>query len=692
MNYEILIKNNCFYDQLKEIKPKLIICDSNVLVEYSKVEYIETSEAGKNFDLYFQCIAIFEKYNINRNDFVMFVGGGVLIDVASFAAATYKRGIKYINVPTTTLSMIDSSVGSKNGLNYNGQKNLIGTFNDPFKVIIDTCFLKTLDQRNFNNGMAEAIKIGYLSNEQIICELEEDNVNVEKVIELSVLEKLKYVKRDREDHGYRNYLNFGHTFGHAIESLDNFQSILHGEAVSIGMVIASGYNFRLIQLLNKFDLPTKLPASIKIKEMVALMQGDKKNTSNLIRIILKNPELKNVELEPEQVISLIDKSVIINNKHFKQSVTVNKSKSHLHRILAAILATRGKTTIDFDAVNDLSDDVIQSINVLKAVGCKIEINENQMYVDASTLKKPEEAIFIYKSATTYRIFAPLLCGLFDQVEITLDEQLASRPHTVFTKYITNDIHQIPFEQSMYEIDGSLSSQFISGYIFALIAKSIKSEIHIQGEITSRPYIEMTLEIAREFGVTIDFCNNVIKIIGFEQRKIGRISPEPDYSSLGYFTAYNYLCEINGITSQLQVKDKYTSSKQADSILPQIINNLEIDMSDCPDLLPTLVIVGLLNKRGIKLTNTKRIKYKECDRIEAMINNLADLDAIEKTDNSLIVNPVSKISGRNINTYGDHRIAMAFTILAPFCTGEIVIDDRNVIDKSFPMFFKQLIKE
>lgn len=697
MSYKIVIEQASFAKQVKAINPKLIIADQNVVIDHLidqtiNCEYVVVSEQNKSFEFYFELLNLFEMYKLNRNDIVMFVGGGVLIDVASFAASTYKRGINYINVPTTTLSMIDSSVGSKNGLNYKNQKNLVGTFNDPQTVIIDIDFLQTLDARNYNNGLAEAIKIGYLSNAEIISALDCPNPNIEHVIKLSIEEKLRYVEVDKHDHGYRNNLNFGHTFGHGIESLDQFKSIMHGEAVAIGMVIASGYDQSLIALLSKYNLPTSLPPHININQLVKMMKGDKKNTSQLITVILKNPQLQTVQLTEQQVMELIAPCIEIPNAHLTGTVTVNKSKSHIHRLLAGCLATRQTTNFEFDVENDLSDDVLQTINVLKACQADVTFADGKMFVDATSISKPVTPIFIYKSATTYRMFAPLLCSLFGAVEIELDEQLQMRPHQVFTNFVNGTNHNISFTEEHYQIDGSVSSQFISGYIWALVAQNKMGQIEITGKITSRPYIEMTIAVATAFGAQIEFAQNTIVIQSVNKAKQLQLNAEPDYSSLGYFTVYNHLCELNGIDSRLKCQDQYHESLQADSVLPKLLTSSVIDMTDCPDLLPTLVVLGLLNKKGLTLTNTSRIKFKECDRIEAMITNLQDLNAIERFENEVVIKPVKTINGRIVDVYGDHRIAMAFTILSPFCQGPIILSDRTVVDKSFPTFFKQLLKE
>lgn len=692
MNYEIVIEKASFKRELDMLKPQLVVVDENVgqlNCDYP-IEYVAVSETNKCFEFYFQLLNLFHNYDLNRTDTVVFVGGGVLIDVASFAASTYKRGINYINVPTTTLSMIDSSVGSKNGLNYLGVKNLIGNITDPSRVIIDVDFLQTLDSRNYYNGIAEAIKVGYLSNGAIIDSLNTMPLNIEQVIKLSVAEKLRYVEADKQDLGYRNYLNFGHTFGHAIESITDFKQFYHGEAVALGMVIASGYDHALIDLLTKFKLPTKLPLNINIDELISLMTEDKKNTSDKIKVILKNPTKQIVELTTSQVKALFDCSLTIDNEVHTNKITVNKSKSYIHRLLASALVTKSKLSFEFDIANDLSDDVIQSVNIVKGCNGQVTTKDGYMYVDASNIVKPKSGFYVYKSATTYRIFAPILCSLFGQVTIKLDEQLASRPHDLFSEFVAGDVHNIKFDSDYYQLDGSISSQFISGYILAIVASNKSATIEIINQVTSAPYIDMTIEIINKFGYNITRIANLIEINKqLEVESEYQFIAEPDFSSLAYIIVFNKLAEIHNLGIRYDYVEYGQKSLQADSCILDILDSEVIDLSDCPDLLPTLVVYGLLNKRGLTLTNVDRIKFKECDRILAMITNYQDLNAISQEGSNLIIKPVEAISRRNIQTYGDHRIAMATSIIAPFCSGPIIIDDYTVVNKSFPTYFQQL---
>ncbi|BCU67179.1 3-dehydroquinate synthase [Sulfolobales archaeon HS-7] len=205
---------------------------------------IDDGERSKNLQTVLSIIDKLIELNLSRRDTLIAVGGGTVTDVVGFIASIYKRGINLTNVPTTLLGMVDASLGGKNGIDYRGIKNLIGTFYQPKLVLEDLRFLDSLEQKNFRQGLAEVIKYGitlnkrlydYLSNnsERI---LQRDEEAVEEIIASSVESKLQIVSSDeRERIGIRSVLNFGHTVGHVIESLSGF-SIHHGMAVAVGMV------------------------------------------------------------------------------------------------------------------------------------------------------------------------------------------------------------------------------------------------------------------------------------------------------------------------------------------------------------------------------------------------------------------------------------------------------------------------
>lgn len=226
----------------------MIITDTGVPAEYAKevcaqcnqgfIVTVPMGEESKSFKVFEYLCGELLKHKFGREDLVIAVGGGVVGDLSGFAAASYMRGIDFLNIPTTTLSQIDSSIGGKTAINLNGVKNIIGAFHQPVAVIADTDTLKTLDKRQYNNGMIEALKSGLIADKQLFDLFLNGNIkqNEEEIISRSMAVKKRIVEADEEEKGLRKILNFGHTIGHGIESAYDLKGLLHGEAVAAGML------------------------------------------------------------------------------------------------------------------------------------------------------------------------------------------------------------------------------------------------------------------------------------------------------------------------------------------------------------------------------------------------------------------------------------------------------------------------
>ena len=241
---------------------------------------------------------------LNRDGIVLALGGGVVGDIAGFAAACYQRGIGYVQLPTTLLAQVDSSVGGKTGVNHSGGKNLIGAFHQPLAVIADTDTLSTLPDRELSAGLAEVIKYGCIADLEFLDWLES---NLERLLARDV-EALTYaisrsceikasvVGEDEREQGRRAILNFGHTFGHAIEAATDYERYLHGEAVALGMVMATDFSRelglidaaaqeRVDGLVRRAGLPTQAP-KVGAARALELMRMDKKVLSGTVRLVL----------------------------------------------------------------------------------------------------------------------------------------------------------------------------------------------------------------------------------------------------------------------------------------------------------------------------------------------------------------------------------------------------------------------
>jgi 3-dehydroquinate synthase len=273
----------------------LIITDDGVPAEYAQkvagqsknpfVFTIKSGEESKNIDSYKNILSYLVENNFTRTDCVVAVGGGVVGDLAGFAAATYMRGVDFYNIPTTLLSQIDSSIGGKTGINFGGFKNIVGAFYQPKRVIIDPDVLQTLPPRLFSNGLAEAIKMAATCDAKLfeIFEKEDITGKIDKIIVKSLNIKKEVVEKDEKESGLRRVLNFGHTVGHAIESLNT--GLLHGECVALGMIPMSSPKARakIIKALENTRLPSFY--DYDAEKLIAAIAHDKKASGNNINIV-----------------------------------------------------------------------------------------------------------------------------------------------------------------------------------------------------------------------------------------------------------------------------------------------------------------------------------------------------------------------------------------------------------------------
>ena len=251
-------------------------------------------EQSKNLEVYGRLINFLAECNMTRTDVLVALGGGVTGDLTGFAAATYLRGIKFVQLPTTLLSMVDSSVGGKTGVDIPSGKNLVGAFWQPEMVICDYSTLETLPLENFYDGCAEIVKYAILRDPEIIDLLSKPFENVEKIIEKCLVIKRDIVNEDEFETGNRKLLNLGHTVAHAIEKLSNYE-ITHGQAVAIGTaVITRAANESgdcddsvvntITEVLSKLSLPTE--TDYKIDDIFEVIKTDKKRNGDSISLII----------------------------------------------------------------------------------------------------------------------------------------------------------------------------------------------------------------------------------------------------------------------------------------------------------------------------------------------------------------------------------------------------------------------
>ncbi len=322
LKYKIIISKNAISKKnlgpfLKEHKKVLIISDNGVplnitkkvksiIKNFSKVFSIilTKGEQSKSIENFQKILNLLAENSFDRTDIIIAVGGGVVGDIAGYVASSFLRGIQFIQIPTTLLAQVDSSVGGKTAINIAAGKNLVGAFYNPKGVIIDTTVLESLPQREYKSGLAEVIKYGLIKNKYLFSLLKDNpqkimsmNKNIiEDVIFESIKTKGEIVSIDEKENGIRALLNFGHTFGHAIEAYEKYEKILHGEAVAKGMFIASKISYleghisqkylnTIKDLLDTYSFDLSV-SQYQYKDLKPFIFRDKKVRSGRLNLVL----------------------------------------------------------------------------------------------------------------------------------------------------------------------------------------------------------------------------------------------------------------------------------------------------------------------------------------------------------------------------------------------------------------------
>ena len=315
-----IIYLNADFSKLEQIIPDLLkrdvfyLIDENVyllhrvkLSSFKNIITVAAFEKTKSLSSVQVIVDQLLNLNANRKSFLIGIGGGVICDLTGYVASIYMRGVDFGFIPTTLLSMTDASIGGKNGVNFNNIKNVIGVINDPKFIFIDYSFLNTLTNKEWLNGFAEIIKHACIGSNQLF-EFLENNLNIfksydscknlvqfDQLVFDSISIKLNYVKSDKNELGQRKLLNFGHTFGHAVESK---YSLTHGESVSLGIVFSNqiAYNLKLLSfndlkkvknILSSYSLPVEIDEFDK-KSLIDLIYKDKKSSKDKIDFIVLN--------------------------------------------------------------------------------------------------------------------------------------------------------------------------------------------------------------------------------------------------------------------------------------------------------------------------------------------------------------------------------------------------------------------
>ncbi|MFV0499790.1 MAG: hypothetical protein ACK5NF_07215 [Bacilli bacterium] len=684
---------------------------SNVIENSCGYITIDSTENNKNFNTVNNILSSLFNYNVGRNDIVVSIGGGVCGDIVGYAASIYRRGVNYIAIPTTLLAQVDSSIGGKVGINYLNSKNMIGAIYFPKKVFIDINFLKTLTTRQYKNGLAEIIKHGILIDKSVIsiinCYSSFSKLiegDIKTLIKKSINAKNYIVMKDVDDRGYRNILNFGHSFAHAIE-LNN--DLFHGECVYWGMLIALYDSPLFIEIKKMFE---RLELIRKVTNVdLSTMKHDKKCEQNFINEIFVSQinvvEIKKLDTDKlieiyqnrfEKIKNLVkycEPVFVFKPSVLKGEVVLPPSKSMLHRYLIAGALSENKTVLD--DVSIICDDINATIDALKNLGSNIEYTGKKLII--SKCEKITSKINMKESGTSLRLLLPLLIHLNDSISITGEGNLPKRPlDEYFDVFMKNNIEYkiekdfLPieikgkFSSDVYHLKGDVSSQFISGLLFLLPLLKINSKIIIEKKLKSLSYVLMTISTLKDFGINIKFNDDYSQFyIEGNQKYISKkyYQIECDYSAKNFFDILN---SFNVHSIKFKNLSDVTLQKDA-KLLMTIKNNSTVDVDNMPDSAVVAAVYFAVNGGVIK--NVDRLKYKESNRLMAICDFLDVMGANYKIDNNCLIIEKGEINGGDFDTYNDHRVVMALIVASTIATSDFYLKEISSFKKSFPNFIE-----
>ena len=669
--------------------------------------------------------------SVTRGDLLIALGGGVVGDLTGFCAATYLRGIDYVQIPTTLLAQIDSSVGGKTAVDTEKGKNLVGAFKQPSLVLCDVDTLDTLTPEIFADGMAEAIKYGLIKDKKLFEMIAENDISeiLENMIYQCIKIKAQVVEADEFDKGERMLLNFGHTIGHAIERQYHYQTYTHGTAVGVGMVYISalseqagltpkGTTEAIKRCLHKYQLP----CSVKItpEQILGISSNDKKRDKNDINLIL----LKEIGQAFISKMSLAEyakflqclptpaEQAVITPSALSGTVQIPPSKSYAHRALISAALADGVSVIHNIAH---SEDIDATVSGLTALGAKFEFHDHAVTVHGIRIPAENAKIDCWESGSTLRFLVPVAAALGTSCEFSGKGKLPSRPLRTYIDCFAEKAVSIQPDSGMpfrltgklkpgkFSLSGNISSQFITGLLFALPLLEGDSEIVLTSPLESVDYVNMTLEMLRLAGIEITYAGNGYRIKGNQHYHPFTYTVEGDYSQAAFFftaAAIGSPISCQGLNPHSLQGDKKMLDilKQAGAevlvsgntvtVSHRSLQPFTVDAKDIPDIVPILSVLAAHCAGESQIIHIERLKYKESDRIQTTAALLKSLGAeVSAYDDRLVIQGGKPLCGGVVDSFRDHRIAMSAAVAALQATSFVTILHAEAVNKSYPNFFE-----
>lgn len=671
-------------------------------------------ESSKNLKVLSDIYDFLAESEITRSDLIIALGGGVTGDMVGFAASTYLRGVDFVNIPTTLLSMVDSSVGGKTAVNINAGKNQVGAFYQPKVVLCDTDVLTTLPKELILDGVGEITKYAVLENRGLFDDLLADNFD-ERLVDIvakCVQIKNEYVSCDVFDKGKRQLLNLGHTLGHVVEKDSKF-TIAHGRAVLIGLYMLTS-KFRgtaqIDEILDKVSkVADRFGMAVEYKKSVdELWQcagNDKKRKGDYITLArpyaIGDCRLEKVKVGcPIGLTEAVKNStfdIIVKNKKLCGNMIAPPSKSDLHRLIICSAFCGAKVKINNVMY---SDDILATIDAVKSLGASVECGENSLTITQGELVKTA-VIDCRECGSTFRFLLPICAMLGVEAEFKGSQRLGERGYIDIIDAMKGEVsfsqnRGLPlkvngeYNNKNIDISGAISSQFITGIILGSYAKNTPININIIGDFQSKNYVQMTIDTVRKFGVDVVVEDTKIIIKPDKNRKetseLLEFDAESDYSNGAFFS-------VAGVNVKYDEKSSQGDHRILD-ILEETKDGKAFDVSikNIPDLAPILSVLATRLEGESVLRDCARLRYKECDRLNTMCEVLTKCGVSAKViGDDFYIQGGNVTGGVTVDSYGDHRIAMAVAVLASFAEREICITNAGVVKKSYPEFWEDFVK-
>lgn len=731
------------------------------------------------------------KNGCTRDTVILAVGGGVVGDMIGFVAATFMRGVRVVQVPTTLLAMVDSAVGGKTAIDTPLGKNFIGAFHQPKYVFADVSFLETLPTRQFINGMAEVVKTAAIWDEKEFTRLEEFaptflKTVTSKNIDLALIKdelvqtvlgsirvKADVVLKDEKELSLRNLLNFGHTIGHAIEAIVTPQA-LHGECVAIGMVLEAELArywgvlspvavARLVKCLTAYQLPVSINDKqflanvgfkrnlIRVDALLAKMAVDKKNDGAKIRLVILEAIGKCYQWKAHEI-PVLDLRFVLTDETVLQPFSPEStpatnvvvppgSKSISNRAL--ILAALGTGTVRIKNLlhSDDTKHMLAAVSALKAAEISTEDNGDTIVVkgNGGHFVTCDDQLYLGNAGTASR-FLTTVASLVsvnpqskDHTVLTGNARMQERPIGPLVEALRSNGSEIEYlnnEGSLplkikagnglrggrIELAATISSQYVSSILMcAPYADEPVTLALVGGKPISQLYIDMTISMMKAFGVDVQKSTTEehtyhIAKAAYKNPEVYEI--ESDASSATYPLAFAAMtgtsCTVPNIgSSSLQgdarfavdvlkpmgckVEQSATSTTVQGPPRGQLKLIPHVDMEPMTDAFLTATVAAAIASGTTQITGIANQRVKECNRIKAMVDELAKfgVHASELPDGilidgvplSLLKAPGPEVGG--VCTYDDHRVAMSLSLLGGMCSEPTLITERSCTGKTWP---------